>query len=64
MFDLEDQFCFKCNRKIIGLGDDYYCPECNQLFCFDCFGKHGCNYHLEFQYGAKWKIVKGKEDKK
>lgn len=34
--------CKKCNCVIYGLGDDYYCPICNNVYCYNCIKKHGC----------------------
>ena len=39
--------CYKCKCKIYGLGDDYYCPICENEFCYDCIKEHGCNVQIK-----------------
>lgn len=58
--ELLDFKCGKCTCKIYGLGDDYYCPICQKLFCFDCIEKHGCNIELEppKYITGRWKVKK------
>jgi len=52
--------CGKCECKIYGLGDDYFCPECQKIFCFDCIGKHECKVEIVPQrhLQGKWKVKK------
>ena len=40
---MEDMKCKKCGCKIYGLGDDYFCPICEEVFCSGCIEKHGCS---------------------
>ena len=39
--------CKKCECDIYGLGDDYYCPVCHNVFCYNCIKKHGCSVRTE-----------------
>jgi len=52
--------CGKCECKIYGLGDDYFCPECQKIFCFGCIGEHGCKVEIVPQnhLQGKWKVKK------
>ena len=50
--------CGKCDYKFTGLGDDYYCPLCNKLFCFSHIDDHGCDVELDApeHITGKWKV--------
>lgn len=59
-FEELDFQCGRCTCKIYGLGDDYYCPICNNLFCFGCIGKHGCKVDIipSDHLHGRWKVIK------
>lgn len=49
--------CKKCNYIIYGLGDDYYCPICDNVYCYECIENHGCSIETE-TIGNKSNYVK------
>jgi len=49
--------CKKCNCMIYGLGDDYFCPICNDIFCYECIENHSCNVET-YSIGNKNNYVK------
>jgi hypothetical protein len=57
-----DEKCCKCGNHIYGLGDDYYCPVCQKLFCYYCITnpeKHDCNIET-YSVGNKHNFVRRK----
>jgi len=44
---MEERKCKKCNCIIYGLGDDYWCPICQNEYCYNCIKKHGCSVETE-----------------
>ena len=49
--------CNKCKCEIYGLGDDYFCPICNEVFCYECIENHGCEVET-YSIGNKYNYVK------
>lgn len=50
--------CFKCQYKLEMDNDDYFCPSCKKLFCFNCIDEHGCNVEItpNKYIHQKWKV--------
>lgn len=51
--------CKKCGCTIYGLGDDYFCPVCQEEYCYNCIKKHGCNVETK-SVGNKHNYVEEK----
>jgi len=49
--------CKKCNCIIYGMGDDYCCPVCDEIFCYECIEEHGCSVET-YSIGNKYNYVK------
>lgn len=57
-FDEEEEMkCSKCKKHLHGLGDDYWCPECQESFCYDCIENHGCRVET-YSVGNKTNYVR------
>ena len=52
--------CGKCQcRLYITYNNDYLCPSCEKLFCFNCIAEHGCKVKIipnKFIH-QKWKVI-------
>lgn len=54
---MENLSCEKCKTILYGLGDDYYCPICQNVFCYECIEKHGCKVE-SYGIGNKFNYVR------